>query len=77
MSASDNVHIRLVLKNLWKFRRITGSAEVLDAVRRGYAFYREDLLDSRLKPIPIAMKPRLTLHRADLYDDAGYCRSQR
>jgi hypothetical protein len=66
----DNFHTCLVLKNLFKFWRLTDRADVLDALRRGYAFYRRDLLDERLQPIPFAVKPRLTLHRADLYDYA-------
>jgi hypothetical protein len=66
----DNFHTCLVLKNLFKFWRLTNRADVLDAVRRGYAFYRRNLLDERLQPIPFAVKPRLTLHRGDLYDYA-------
>jgi hypothetical protein len=66
----DNFHTCLVLKNLFKFWRLTDRADVLDAVRRGYAFYRRDLLDERLQPVPFAVKPRLTLHRGDLYDYA-------
>jgi hypothetical protein len=66
----DNFHTCLVLKNLFKFWRLTDRADALDAVRRGYAFYRRNLLDERLQPIPFAVKPRLTLHRGDLYDYA-------
>jgi hypothetical protein len=66
----DNFHTCLVLKNLYKFGRLTDRADVLEAVRRGYAFYRASLLDDELQPIPFAVKPRLTLHRGDLYDYA-------
>jgi hypothetical protein len=66
----DNFHTCLVLKNLFKFSRLADRADVLDAVVRGYAFYRRSLLDRRLRPIPFAVKPRMTLYRADLYDYA-------
>ena len=66
----DNFHTCLVLKNLYKFSRLTGRADVLEAVEAGYAFYRRRLLDQRLRPIPFAVKPRLTLYRGDLYDYA-------
>jgi hypothetical protein len=64
----DNFHTCLVLKNLFKFWRLTDRVDVLDAVRRGYAFYRRALLDAQLEPRPFAVKPRLTLHTRDLYD---------
>jgi hypothetical protein len=66
----DNFHTCLVLKNLLKFWRVSGGDEVLDAVRRGYAFYRRELLDGDLRPVPFAVKPRVTFHRGDLYDYA-------
>jgi hypothetical protein len=66
----DNFHTCLVLKNLFKFWRLTRRADVLDSVSRGYAFYRRSLLDERQQPIPFAVKPRLTLHIGDLYDYA-------
>jgi hypothetical protein len=66
----DNFHTCLVLKNLFKFWRLTGRGEVLDSISRGFAFYRRNLLDERQQPIPFAVKPRLTLHSGDLYDYA-------
>jgi hypothetical protein len=66
----DNFHTCFVLKNLTKIWRITADYSVLDAVRRGYAFYREHLLDPEGDPKPFAAKPRLTLYRRDLYDYA-------
>jgi hypothetical protein len=66
----DNLHTCLVLKNLFKYWRVSASADVLAAVRRGYAFYRGRLLDRELRPVPFAVKPRVTLHRGDLYDYA-------
>jgi hypothetical protein len=66
----DNFHTCLVLKNLFKYWRIVERPELLEAVRRGYSFYRRSLLDAKLQPLPFAIKPRLTLHRRDLYDYA-------
>jgi len=66
----DNFHTCLVLKNLFKLWRLTDRDDVLNAVLRGYSFYRRSLLDEQLQPIPFAVKPRLTLHRRDLYDYA-------
>lgn len=66
----DNFHTCLVLKNLFKFWRLTDRVDVLDAVRLGYAFYRRSLLDEQLQPVPFAVKPRLMLHTRDLYDYA-------
>jgi len=66
----DNFHTCLVLKNLFKFWRLTDRVDVLDAVSRGYDFYHRSLLDERLEPIPFAVRPRLTLHARDLYDYA-------
>jgi hypothetical protein len=66
----DNLHTCLVLKNLFKYWRLTERADVLTAVRRGYAYYRRELLDEDTQPIPFAIRPRLCLHRLDLYDYA-------
>ena len=66
----DNMHTCFVLKNLFKYSLISGRADVRDAVHRGYDFYRRTLLDEDLQPIPFAVKPRITLHRGDLYDYA-------
>jgi hypothetical protein len=66
----DNFHTCLVLKNLAKVYALTGDENVLEAVRAGYAFYVAHLLDDNGLPIPFARRPRLTLHRRDLYDYA-------
>jgi len=66
----DNFHTCFVLKNLFKFWRITGRPDVLTAVRRGYSYYRRNLLDEDLQPIPFAIQSRVSLHRRDLYDYA-------
>jgi hypothetical protein len=66
----DNFHTCLVLKNLFKFWRVTDRPDVLAAVRRGYGYYRRELLDEAMQPIPFAVQSRVSLHRRDLYDYA-------
>ena len=66
----DNFHTCFVLKNLAKVRRITRAEDVRDALVAGYDFYRAHLLDDTGLPCPFARRPRLTLHRRDLYDYA-------
>jgi len=66
----DNFHTCFVLKNLFKFWRLTEREDVLAAVSRGYAYYRQDLLDKASQPIPFAVRSRTSLHRRDLYDYA-------
>jgi hypothetical protein len=66
----DNFHTCLVLKNLFKFWRISDRADVLGAIRRGYGYYRRELLDDARQPIPFAIQSRVSLHRRDLYDYA-------
>ncbi len=66
----DNFHTCFVLKNLTKVWTITRDPAVFDAVRRGYDFYRENLLDSGGDPKPFAVTQRMTLYRRDLYDYA-------
>ena len=66
----DNFHTCLVLKNLAKFWALEADEEVRAAIGTGYHFYLEHLLDESGLPIPFARRPRLTLHRRDLYDYA-------
>lgn len=66
----DNFHTCFVLKNLAKVWLLRGDEEVRSAIVRGYGFYRARLLDRSGLPIPFADRPRLTLHRRDLYDYA-------
>ena len=66
----DNFHTCFVLKNLHKIWRRTGDEEVLAAIRLGYAFYKERLLDENGQPIPFHRRPRMTLFRRQLYDYA-------
>ena len=66
----DNFHTCFVLKNLAKAWLLTGDERTRDAVRRGYSFYLSHLLDESGLPVPFAERPRLTVHRRDLYDYA-------
>ena len=66
----DNFHTCLVLKNLAKVWTLTRAEEVRAAIVAGYEFYLGHLLDEAGLPLPFARRPRLTLHRRDLYDYA-------
>ena len=66
----DNFHTCFVLKNLTRIWVATGRADVLAAVRNGYAFYKRALLDEHLLPRPFAVTPRVSFVRRDLYDVA-------
>lgn len=66
----DNFHTCLVLKNLAKLLALTGDEDARGALVAGYDFYLRRLLDADGLPVPFARRPRLTLHRRDLYDYA-------
>jgi hypothetical protein len=66
----DNFHTCFVLKNLAKVWVLTRDEELREAIGAGYEFYLEHLIDENGLPIPFARRPRLTLHRRDLYDYA-------
>jgi hypothetical protein len=66
----DNFHTCLVLKNLVKSAAVMPSDDLRSAIVAGYDFYLRQLLDEDGLPIPFAIRPRLTLHRRDLYDYA-------
>jgi hypothetical protein len=66
----DNFHTCFVLKNLFKVWRITEREDQLAAIRRGYGYYKDRLLDDSGQPIPFSRKQRLTLFTRDLYDYA-------
>jgi len=66
----DNFHTCFVLKSLLKVWALTRDAQVRAAILRGYGFYLAHLIDEQGLPVPFAERPRLTLHRRDLYDYA-------
>jgi hypothetical protein len=66
----DNFHTCFVLKSLFKVWRLTADRAVLEAIRAGYAYYKQRLLDADGQPVPFAESPRLVPYRRTLYDYA-------
>jgi hypothetical protein len=66
----DHFHTCFVLKNLYKLNRDLHSAEVAGAVRRGYAWYRRSLFDSRGNPRSFTIAPRLQIVKIEMYNVA-------
>ena len=66
----DNFHTCFNLKNLFKIHRIVPDARIEGAIRRGFAYYREHLIDADGNPRPFAVKPRLQLAKLEMYDFA-------
>jgi hypothetical protein len=66
----DNFHTCFVLKSLLKVWALTGDEDVREGIERGYGFYLSHLVDETGLPVPFAERPRLTLHKRDLYDYA-------
>ena len=66
----DNCHTCFVLKNLIKIWRINRDPGLLSAIRRGYDFYKQHLLDERGLPLAFARTQRLNFIRVELYDYA-------
>jgi hypothetical protein len=66
----DNFHTCFVLKNLHKINRDLQSADVQEAIRRGYAWYRKALFDEHDNPKSFAIAPRLQIVRLEMYNVA-------
>jgi len=66
----DNFHTCFVLKNLHKINRELRSADVQEAIRRGYAWYRKALFDEQDNPKSFAIAPRLQIVRLEMYNVA-------
>jgi hypothetical protein len=66
----DNFHTCFNLKNLFKIHRIEPDARIEDSIRRGFAYYREHLIDAEGNPKPFAVKPRMQLAKLEMYDFA-------
>ena len=66
----DNFHTCFVLKSLFKISRLTGGDELAAAINRGYAYYKDQLLDDTGLPIPFSEQRRITLYTRELYDFA-------
>ncbi len=66
----DNFHTAFVLKNLWRMNRSLQRAEITEAIRTGYAFYRRELFFPDGLPKMYALKPRTGIVRHEMYDFA-------
>jgi hypothetical protein len=66
----DNFHSCFNLKNLFKIHRIEPDPRIEDSIRRGFAYYREHLIDANGNPKPFAVRPRLQLAKLEMYDFA-------
>jgi len=66
----DHFHTCFVLKNLCKINRHLHSPAVASALRRGYAWYRQNLFDGDGSPRSFAIAPRMQIVRCEMYDVA-------
>jgi hypothetical protein len=66
----DNFHTCFNLKNLFKIQRIAPEPRIEAAIRRGFAYYRQHLIDADGNPKPFAARPRLQLAKLEMYDFA-------
>ncbi len=66
----DNFHTCFNLKNLIKLNRIVPDERVAESIRRGYKYYRSDLIDVKGNPKSFAVEPRLQLATLEMYNFA-------
>lgn len=66
----DNFHTCFNLKNLFKIYRIEPDVRIETSIRRGFAYYLQNLIDSGGNPKPFAVKPRMQFARIEMYDFA-------
>lgn len=66
----DHFHTCFVLKNLCKINRHLMSADVREAIARGYDWYRRSLFDAEDNPKSYAIAPRLEIVRLEMYNVA-------
>ena len=66
----DHFHTCFVLKNLWKINERLKDARVSQAIRQGFAYYRQELFDTDGLPKSFAIQPRLQMVRLELYNFA-------
>lgn len=66
----DNFHTCFVLKNLLKANLILNDERILQAIIKGFEFYKSYLLQPDLSPLPFAKVSRLNIVRTELYDYA-------
>lgn len=66
----DNFHTCFVLKNLYKSYLLFREEPVLDAVKRGYGYYREHLFRSDNTPIHFSKVKNPKFRKIEMYDYA-------
>ena len=66
----DNFHTCFVLKNLSKINKIRKDERISFAVKKGYNFYKNNLVDATKRPLPFAKLARLNIVKRELYDYA-------
>jgi len=66
----DHIHTCFVLKGLYQAYQVLGNEELLEAVRRGYAYYRQNLFYPSGLPRPFARGGARQFRVAELYDYA-------
>lgn len=66
----DNFHTCFNLKNLVKLNSMVCSGRVTSAIRKGYDYYRRNLIDVAGNPKPFAVEPRFQVTKLEMYDFA-------
>ncbi|MDE3185550.1 MAG: AGE family epimerase/isomerase [Bacteroidota bacterium] len=66
----DNFHTCFVLKNLIKINKFKKDERISEAIKKGYDFYKSNLIDSTGRPLPFAKLSRLNIVKRELYDYA-------
>jgi hypothetical protein len=66
----DHFHTCFVLKNLFKINQRLQSAAIIEAIRKGWDFYRRDLFDAEGLPKSFAVQPRTQIVKLEMYNFA-------
>jgi hypothetical protein len=66
----DNFHTCFVLRNLMYYYKENPRKDVLEAIQKGYAFYRKHLFRSDNTPIHFAVQKHNKLRKYEMYDYA-------
>jgi hypothetical protein len=66
----DNFHTCFVLKNLIKVNDILNETKISDSIKKGFDFYKKNLLTENYEPKPFAKLSRFNIVKTELYDYA-------
>lgn len=66
----DNFHTCFVLKALYNCYKVLKRDDILEAVRKGYKYYRENLINEDYTPKHFAIKKHNKLRKYEMYDFA-------